>query len=100
MARFLPFFIWESIRGGIDVALRVLAPTPRVAPGFHDYTITLESEPARLLFANTVSLLPGTLSADVKDDLVRVHSLDKAVDTAAELQRLEHRIADLYREHS
>ena len=37
LARFVPFFLWHSLRGGVDVALRTLAPRARIRPGFIRY---------------------------------------------------------------
>jgi multicomponent Na+:H+ antiporter subunit E len=97
-ALFLPFFVRESVRGGIDVARRVFAPTPRIDPGFHDYVLRLKNPSARLLFVNSISLLPGTLAAELLDDRVRVHALDVNTDNENELKRLERRVSMIYGE--
>lgn len=93
---FLPFFIWESVRGGVDVARRVLAPAPRLAPGFQDYVMRLSHPQAQLLFVNTVSLLPGTLAAQWQGATVRIHALDVHTDFHNELTRLENAVAAFY----
>ena len=98
LLRFLPFFLWESMRGGVDVARRVLAPRLRVAPGFFDYAVRLGHPGARLLFVNSVSLLPGTLAADLRGTHLQIHALDVAGDLAAELRRLETAVGHVYRE--
>jgi multicomponent Na+:H+ antiporter subunit E len=98
LLRFIPFFLWESIRGGVDVASRVLRPCMAIRPGFISYTTTLRSPAARLLFVNCISLLPGTLAADISDDELRVHTLDLEGDTGRELSRLERRVAAVYGE--
>ncbi|MCP5141866.1 MAG: Na+/H+ antiporter subunit E [Chromatiales bacterium] len=72
---FIAFYLYESMRGGLDVAGRVLSPTARLRPGFIDYPSTLRSPAAQLLFANSVSLLPGTLTADLDGARLRVHVL-------------------------
>lgn len=61
LARFVPFFIWQSLRGGVDVALRTLTPRMRIQPGFSRYRTRLKTLSAQTFFANCVSLLPGTL---------------------------------------
>ena len=97
---FAPFFLWQSFRGGVDVALRVLRPRLRVAPGARTYRLRLVHPSGRVLLLNTLSLLPGTLSADLQGDLLTVHALD-VTDTMAldaELVRLERRVAALFRE--
>ena len=96
VAEFLPFFVWESVRGGVDVACRVLAPSPRLAPGFQDYRMTLTDPRAQLLFVNTVSLLPGTLAAQLHGDTVHVHALDVNADIRTDLSRLEGSVARMY----
>jgi multicomponent Na+:H+ antiporter subunit E len=98
LLRFIPFFLWESIRGGVDVASRVLRPRMAIQPGFVIYTMGLRTPKARLLFVNCISLLPGTLAADISDDELRVHTLDLEGDTGRELSRLERRVAAVYGE--
>jgi multicomponent Na+:H+ antiporter subunit E len=46
--------------------------------------------------ANTVSLLPGTLSAELDEHCLRVHVLDQTGAFALELSVLEERVADLF----
>ena len=95
LLKFAPFFLWESLRGGIDVALRTLSPRMRIEPGFLRYRTQLQSEPARILFANCVSLLPGTLASDLRQDWLEIHSLNLADDPQRELVRLERMIEQL-----
>jgi multicomponent Na+:H+ antiporter subunit E len=96
LVRFLPFFVWESLKGGIDVALRVMRPRMDIDPGYRSYRIGLVQPAARVLFLDGVSLLPGTLSADIEGDMLIVHALDQSTDHAPELRRLERRVAALF----
>jgi multicomponent Na+:H+ antiporter subunit E len=91
--RFLPFFLWESFRGGLDVTRRVIGRRLDVEPGLFEYPLRLETPFERTLFVGLVSLLPGTLSADLQGSRLRVHTLDRRVDVAAELESLERRMA-------
>jgi len=96
--RFLPLFIWESLRGGMDVALRTLALRLRIQPGFARYRTDLKQQNARVFFANCVCLLPGTLAADVQGNELHVHMLDGSVDPQSDLLRLERAVARIYRQ--
>lgn len=96
LLRFLPLFAWESVRGGIDVARRTLAPRMRVRPGLVVYRIRLRRQDARVFFANCVCLLPGTLAADLRGDHLDVHLLEAGTDPAGELHRLERAVARVY----
>jgi multicomponent Na+:H+ antiporter subunit E len=100
LLRFLPFFLWESLRGGFDVALRTLAPRMRLSPGLMVYRTSLPRPDARLFFATCVSLLPGTLAADLDEDRLEVHVLDAGADATGELQRLESAVARVYPQDS
>ena len=94
--RFVPFFIVESVRGGIDVARRVFSPTLDVDPGFEQFQVRLPHQAARLLFTNTVSLLPGTLAADLHEDVLTVHALDTGTDLEHELRRVEDAVRQVF----
>ena len=98
LLRLLPFFIWESLRGGVDVALRTLAPRLRVNPGFLRYQTRLCDPAARVFLANCINLLPGTLTAELEADWLTVHTLSTEADNEAELRRLERAVARLFSE--
>jgi multicomponent Na+:H+ antiporter subunit E len=92
----LPLFLRESFRGGLDVTRRVIGRRLDVEPGVFDYRLRLAAPSGRVLFAGLVSLLPGTLSADLEGDRVRIHTLDLRLDAASDLDRLEKRVASCF----
>jgi multicomponent Na+:H+ antiporter subunit E len=96
--QFFPYFLWESFRGGIDVARRVIGRRVDVEPGYHGYRLALARPSARVFFLDVVSLLPGTLSADIDGDRLLVHMLDRRQDPSRELARLERRVAAVFGE--
>ena len=46
--------------------------------------------------ANTVTLLPGTLSARLHDDALEVHVLNASADLPDMLGKVERRVADVF----
>ena len=96
LLRFLPLFLWESLRGGIDVVMRTLVPRMRIRPGLVVYSTRLQSEAARVFFINSVSLLPGTLAADFNGNQLTIHMLDDSIDPEDELRRLEQAVLRIY----
>jgi multicomponent Na+:H+ antiporter subunit E len=96
--QFLPYFLWELFWGGIDVARRVMGRRVDVEPGYHSYRLALDRPSARVFFLYVVSLLPGTLSADIDGDRLLVHMLDRRQDPSRELARLERRVAAVFGE--
>lgn len=96
LPRFVAYFIIESFRGGMDIALRALNPRLPIHPHLFDHPIVLPAGPPKALLIGVISLLPGTLSADLSDDgtLVRVHAINEDPEPA--IEELEHRIARLF----
>lgn len=93
--RFLPYFLGESLRGGIDVAVRAFHPRRPLAPALLDYPLQLPPGPARVVMADAVSLLPGTLCAELDGAVLRVHVLDHRRRPREQLAALEARVAAL-----
>lgn len=94
--RFAVWFAVASVRSGLDVAGRALGWHLALRPGFRSYCTSLPPGPARICLANTISLLPGTLSAEIAGDRIEVHMLDTGVDLTADLADLEARIRALF----
>jgi multicomponent Na+:H+ antiporter subunit E len=93
---FLGLFLWESARGGVDVARRTLAPRLDVAPGFSVFNSRLQRPDALVFFAACLCLLPGTLAARLEGQRIEVHLLDAGEDPDPGLRRLEAAVARLY----
>lgn len=94
--RFIGWFAVASFRGATDVAARALAWRVQLAPGIRGYHTDLPAGAPRLVFVNAITLLPGTLSAEINGGRVDVHMLDTRVDLASELAPLEARVRALF----
>lgn len=96
VACFVPFFAWQSLRGGVDVAWRAFHPRMPIAPGLIEYPWRLPPGLPRVFMVNTVSLLPGTLSADLGADCLKVHVLDTGKNVLSELMMVERAVARIF----
>jgi multicomponent Na+:H+ antiporter subunit E len=94
--RFVPFFLIRSLLGGADVAWRALHPGMPIDPHEIEYRIKLPPGLALVFMANTVSLLPGTLSVTLNSDSLKVHVLSGRRDILSELATLEAMVAALF----
>ena len=74
-------------------------PRLPINPDVMHYRLRLDDSLARVLMANTVTLLPGTLSADLQDDVLEVHVLNATDAVTDMLATLEQRIARLFGQH-
>lgn len=73
---YIPVFIWALLLANIDVARRVLSPKIPLNPGFVKVNTELKGDFAKLTLANSITLTPGTLSVDIKDDELFIHTVD------------------------
>ena len=71
---YLVILIGKVYMASFDVAYRVL--TMKINPGEIRIRTRLKSELARVLLANSITLTPGTLTIDLKDDYLYVHWLE------------------------
>lgn len=75
LLKFLPFFAWQSLRGGCQTAL--LALSSRIAPAeFIEFETFLGSRREKILFMHIISLMPGSVSANINGQIIRIHILD------------------------
>lgn len=88
MPYYLVVFIIEMIKSNIDVALRVINPALPIHPGIVEVKTNLKSELGRLVLANSITLTPGTLTVDVKNDKLFIHWID--VKSANSIEATKH----------
>ena len=93
------YFLTKSIAGGFDVARRALSPAMPIDPDFIEYPLHLTGTAPRVVFLNTISLLPGTLSARLVGDSLQVHALDVTTSVQADLHELEAIVGALFGQH-
>lgn len=96
LLRFTPWFVQQSLAGGLDVALRALHPGLPLHPGLVQHHVRLPQGGSRVALANTISMLPGTLSADLDGDRLVIHALDTRQDLASMVADIETRIAAIF----
>ena len=96
--RALLYWLWlggEIIKSNIDVTRRILDPKLRISPNVIRVRATQRSDLGRVTYANSITLVPGTVAMSVDADEITVHALTRAV--AADLQRgeMDRRITEM-----
>jgi multicomponent Na+:H+ antiporter subunit E len=93
--RLLIWFLGRSLLAGADVAVRALRPSMPLAPGFVRVRMRLVDAGARVLLADLLTLLPGTLASGFDDDTLLLHVLDERLPVSRQVRDLEERVAEL-----
>ena len=74
---YMPWLAWQVAKANVDVALRILVPSKGISPRVLRVPSTQASDLARALYANSITLTPGTISIDVGKDAITVHALSR-----------------------
>ena len=78
------WLLWAIFKANIDVALRVLHPRLPISPTLVQVPTSQKSDLGRVIYANSITLTPGTVSVAVDDDTIMVHAISR--DGAADLE--------------
>ena len=73
---FVFVFIKELIVSNLDVARRVVNPKLPIKPGIVKVKTKLNSKIAKTILANSITLTPGTLTVDIKDEYLYIHWIE------------------------
>ena len=98
----LPVYLcWLSgriILSNFKVAWIILSPKLPISPGFSRVTMTQRTDLGRLVHANSITLTPGTVSVDMDDQTIEVHSLSQVPDDKT-LLKIDRRVSRLEAGH-
>jgi multicomponent Na+:H+ antiporter subunit E len=75
---YLPYLLWEIVKANWDVVKILLHPDLPISPRIVVAPTTQKTDLGRVIYANSITLTPGTISLDVGDDYILVHALTQA----------------------
>ncbi|MEA3265561.1 MAG: Na+/H+ antiporter subunit E [Candidatus Fermentibacteria bacterium] len=67
------FFLAQMVKANIDIFFRIFRPVIPIRPGIVRASLTLKSERARAIVANSITLTPGTITIDIIGDEIFIH---------------------------
>lgn len=74
------YWLWllkEIAKSNLDVAMRILRPGRHIAPTMVRLRAHQSSELGQVIFANSITLTPGTLTVHLTDGIAEVHALTR-----------------------
>lgn len=86
----LLYWVWlarEIIKSNIDVSRRILDPRMPISPNIFTVKTAQKTDLGRATYANSITLVPGTVTMDVDGDVFTVHALTR--EAAEDLKRGE-----------
>ena len=95
--RLISYIIWlikEIIISSIMVCIYIILPNKKVSPKIVKVKCSQKSEAAKVLYANSITLTPGTVTIDVSDDVFTVHTLDQSFEESLESKKMDKKVTD------
>jgi multicomponent Na+:H+ antiporter subunit E len=75
LSLYLTWLMGQIVKANIAVIAKVLGPRHAIDPALVRLKTTTKSDLGRALFANSITLTPGTVTVDVEGDMLVVHAL-------------------------
>ena len=74
---YIPWLLWEIAKANLHVARVILTPSLPIRPRLLRIRARQETDLGRVIFANSITLTPGTVTLDVRDQTLLVHALTR-----------------------
>lgn len=93
--QYIYHLVIEIVKANIDVAKIVLSKNMDIQPHFFKVPLHIKKDLNKVIYANAITLTPGTLSVDMDEDYILVHALTTAAANGIEGSILEQGIIEL-----
>lgn len=79
MVKYIAILLWEIVKANISVIGLITSSRNELEPAVVKFDTDLNSQFARVLLANSITLTPGTITASLEGNAYEVHCLDKSL---------------------
>ncbi|MEX2492904.1 MAG: Na+/H+ antiporter subunit E [Nitrospirales bacterium] len=95
---YLPWLFGKIVQSSLHVTKLILDPRLPIHPRLIRYESKLQEISAVVLLGNSITLTPGTITAEVNGQVLLVHALDEASSEDVTSGQLELKIAKIFGE--
>jgi multicomponent Na+:H+ antiporter subunit E len=85
----------KVIKSNLDVTRRIWTPGCPISPNVANLRISQETALGKVIYANSITLTPGTVSLKVEGDEILVHSLSLADIATLQQGEMDRRVREL-----
>ncbi len=92
------YYYWLTIQvayANIDVVKRIWMGNSSIDPAMGKLKATQATDMGKVIYANSITLTPGTVSVDIQDDIITVHALTQAALTDLEGGEMDRQVTCL-----
>lgn len=95
---YLPWLFWKIVQSSLHVSKLILHPSLPIKPQLIHVETKLGHHAAMVLLGNSITLTPGTITAEVDRNTLIVHALDHASGEDVTKKRIEAKIAEIFKD--
>jgi len=100
MAVFVPWELYQIVISNLRIARLALSPKLDIAPSLTRRAPVVQGDPALTVLGCAITLTPGTLTIDVDNDHILVHSLDRASRLDIEQEIMMNRVRQIFEDNA
>ena len=97
---YIPWLFYKIIQSSLHLTKLILHPALPIDPQLISVDSKLNHHAAVVLFGNSVTLTPGTITAEVDRNKLIVHAIDKVSGEDLESKQMESKIADIFKDEA
>jgi multicomponent Na+:H+ antiporter subunit E len=97
---YLPWLFYKIIQSSLHLSKVILHPALPIDPQLISLESKLRHNAAVVLYGNSITLTPGTITAEVDRNKLIVHAMDKALSKDFEGKEMESKIADIFKDEA
>lgn len=88
-----PWLLWEIAKANWNVARIILKPSLPIKPRLMRIRASQKTDLAKVIYANSITLTPGTITLDVRDDKFLVHALSDEAAADLDTGEMDRRVS-------
>ena len=77
--KYAVILVWETAKANVAVLRIVFSRSINIKPHLIFFKPSIKTETARVVLANSITLTPGTITAEIQDGVFCVHCLDEGM---------------------
>jgi multicomponent Na+:H+ antiporter subunit E len=95
---YLPWLFYKIVESSLHLSKLILNPALPIAPQLISVETKLRHRAAVVLLGNSITLTPGTITAEVDHNKLIVHAMDKDLGEDITSKQIESKIADIFKD--
>jgi len=97
---YLPWLFYKIIQSSLHLTKLILHPALPIDPKLISVESKLNHHAAVVLFGNSITLTPGTITAEIDRNKLIVHAIDKVSGEDFESNQMESKIAYIFKDEA